>query len=343
MKQPPEAILDWAASIVTPTGSVAGVEQLRTHSGPWMLRVVDGDATTDVVLKCGRADEWRGSYVCEAAALRLAAQQDVPAPKLLGSQLDASGDEPVALLLERMPGTTEIPTDGSAERHRALGRAAGMLHRIALEPSDELPRRLRHTEWTNFSLWRRWGSRYRAAASESARDDVLRGFVAESPNWSMDAARDELSGQNGESTPLLDAADERLRAHPTPDAPTVFVHGDLWQGNTMWDGDRFVGLIDWETAGAGHPGVDLGCMRWDATMLFGGSVEDEILAGWEDATGRAAHDVAYWDLVSVLNYPTQMGRLVSSMVEQGRSDLDAQTLTSRRDAYVESKLDALNR
>jgi len=24
-----------------------------------------------------------------------------------------------------------------------------------------------------------------------------------------------------------------------------FVHGDLWQGNTLWDDSRFIGTVDW--------------------------------------------------------------------------------------------------
>ena len=337
--RPPDAILAWAASTVSPSAVPAGVEQLRTNSGPWKLRFENDGVVTEAVLKCGPAVDWREAYVCEAAALRLAAEHDVPVPHMLGSHLDAAGDEPVALLVGCLPGTTQIPVVATAERHRALGRAAGMLHRVTLQPGAELPLRVRHTAWVDFALWRRWGGRYRSAPD---REAVTRAFVAENPRWTPDGAREELESPHAQSTELLDEADERLRAAPTPDGPTVFVHGDLWQGNTLWDSDRCVGIIDWETAGAGHPGVDLGCLRWDAVMLFGTQAADDILGGWEEASGRSAEAVAYWDVVAVLNYPTDMKYIVSSLTEQGRPDLDADTLNARRDAFLESALDVLS-
>jgi aminoglycoside phosphotransferase (APT) family kinase protein len=35
------------------------------------------------------------------------------------------------------------------------------------------------------------------------------------------------------SPPLLEAAEERVSQVSMPRGGTVFVHGDLWQGNTM--------------------------------------------------------------------------------------------------------------
>lgn len=101
--------------------------------------------------------------------------------------------------------------------------------------------------------------------------------------WSIEGARETLSTTG--STPLLDDAGERLSGLEAPRGRTVFVHGDLWQGNTLWEGERCVGVIDWEVAGAGQPGVDLGRLRWDAAMLFGAPAAEEIRAGWEEAAG----------------------------------------------------------
>jgi aminoglycoside phosphotransferase (APT) family kinase protein len=332
---------NWAAAIVGPGAEIVGEQRLRERGGPWLLTIDGVGEPAEVVLKCGPAVDWREAYVCEAAALQLAAEHGVPVPSLLGLHVEGTGDEPVALVMSFVSGETRIPPVATADRHRALGRVAGMLHRISHQSTAELPLRARHTAWVDFALWRRWGGRYRAA-HDGERDDVVRDFVDQNPNWSERAAREELESPHALSTPLLDEADERLRAAPVPNGRTVFVHGDLWQGNTLWDGDRCVGIIDWETAGAGHPGVDLGCLRWDAAMLFDPSAADDVLAGWEEASGRAADDVAYWDVVAVLNYPTDMKYIVSSLTEQGRPDLDADTLNARRDAFLESALDVLS-
>lgn len=340
-----EPILRWVAKNLAAGARVVGATRLRTHGGPWLLRVEEA-GVREAVLKHGRSFEWGELYACEAAGLRLAAEHGISAPRLLAFTPGVNGSDSVALLLSRLPGTTQIPRVASADRLRALGRIAATIHSVPLLPSEELPLRTRHTAWTDFALWRQWGNRYRAAASDAEQESVLREFVAEHPlggagamtgavAWSTEGARETLSTTS--STPLLDEAAERLRVLPVPDGPTVFVHGDLWQGNTLWEGDRCVGVIDWEVAGAGQPGVDLGCLRWDAAMLFDGSAADEVLTGWE-ATGRRAADVAYWDLVAVLNYPTNMSLLVSTLTEQGRPDLDERTLTDRRDAWVEAAL-----
>jgi len=65
---------------------------------------------------------------------------------------------------------------------------------------------------------------------------------------------------------------------PLPQGPSVFVHGDLWQGNTLWNIYSFVGMIDWDAAGPGHPGIDLGTLRCDAAIVFGLPAAAEILA-----------------------------------------------------------------
>jgi aminoglycoside phosphotransferase (APT) family kinase protein len=159
--------------------------------------------------------------------------------------------------------------------------------------------------------------------------------------WSVDDARETLS--ETKSSPLLDEAGDRLFGIKPPDGPTVFVHGDLWQGNVLFEGDLFVGLIDWELAGAGDPGVDLGCLRWDTEMFFGAGAADVVLAGWEESTGRTADAVAYWDLVAALNYPADIGRLAPVLARHGRGDLDAATLIDRRDGFVEDALARLDR
>jgi aminoglycoside phosphotransferase (APT) family kinase protein len=68
------------------------------------------------------------------------------------------------------------------------------------------------------------------------------------------------------TTPLLKEADERVRSQQVPVAESVFVHGDVWSGNMLWEGDRCVALIDWNTAGVGDPGLDLGSLRMQMSV-----------------------------------------------------------------------------
>jgi aminoglycoside phosphotransferase (APT) family kinase protein len=145
------------------------------------------------------------------------------------------------------------------------------------------------------------------------------------------------------SSPLLEAAEERISGVSVPAVLTVFVHGDLWQGNTLWTGDTCEGMVDWDAAGVGHSGIDLGTLRLDAAILFGLPAAAEILEGWRQATSQAAEAMAYWDVVAALTSPTDMGQWLPVAHDHGRVDLDAATLMDRRDAFLRAALDRLDR
>lgn len=140
--------------------------------------------------------------------------------------------------------------------------------------------------------------------------------------------------------PLMAEAERAIEHRPVR-GQEVFVHGDLWQGNTLWTGDHLVGLIDWDCAGAGPAGVDIGSLRCDAALCFGLDTVDHVLRGWEEAAGRPAEDVAYWDVVAALSTPPQLDWFVESIVGQGRPDLDRQTLVRRRDEFLRAALDRM--
>lgn len=140
--------------------------------------------------------------------------------------------------------------------------------------------------------------------------------------------------------PLLIEAEEAIDHRPVP-GEEVFVHGDLWQGNVLWTGDNLIGLVDWTCAGAGPAGIDIGSLRCDAALCYGLNAVDDILEGWEEATGHPAKDYAYWDVVAALSTPPDMGWFVESITGQGRTDLDHHTLLQRRDEFLRAALDRL--
>jgi aminoglycoside phosphotransferase (APT) family kinase protein len=105
------------------------------------------------------------------------------------------------------------------------------------------------------------------------------------------AAKRRTSG----SSPLLEVAEERVNQVPGAAGCDRVGPCDLWQGNTLWTGERCVGMVDWDAAG-GHPGVDLGTLRLDAAVVFGLPTAAEVLEGWRQATGQEADATAYWDL-----------------------------------------------
>jgi aminoglycoside phosphotransferase (APT) family kinase protein len=264
-------LLEWAVRATAPGAEVAEVRGLRDGGSPWLVRLGRGGGGRGVVLRVG-GDRDRSALGTEVAALRLAAEHRLPAPRLLAAELD--GDPPV-VLVERLEGSSAIPPDRPPARLRTLGRAAAALRR---------------------------------------RPPVR---------------------------PLLLEAEARV-AGPRPGEADVFVHGDLWQGNALWLGDTLTGLVDWDCAGAGPPGVDLGSLRCDAAVCFGLEAADDVLAGWEELAGRPAADVAHWDVVAALSTPPDMGWFVGAIAGQGRPDLSQDVLVRRRDAFLRAALGRLD-
>ncbi|MFC3761751.1 phosphotransferase [Tenggerimyces flavus] len=140
-----------------------------------------------------------------------------------------------------------------------------------------------------------------------------------------DFARDRRQGLMP-TTPLLQKADEIIQGIAAPSGETVFLHGDVWPGNVMIDGERCVALIDWKTAGVGQPGVDVSELRKQVALTYGPDAPAHVQAGWESEAGRPAEDVAYWDATAALNTRTQ---------------LDEPELTIRRDAFLSRALSKL--
>ncbi len=206
------------------------------------------------------------------------------------------------VLTEALPGSSQIPPEPSPDRLRALGAVAARLHAMPLEPTAELPARDRPIALVDFAEMRR----------EQQVSDLL-------------AEAEELTGRIGPAS-----------------YHSVFVHGDLWHGNTLWQDGILTGLVDWDCAGAGPPGVDLGSLRCDAAICYGAEAAAEVLRGWEQAAGLAADDVAYWDVVAALATPPDMGWFPAAISAQGRPDLDRAILLQRRDDFLRHAVDRLS-
>ena len=160
------------------------------------------------------------------------------------------------------------------------------------------------------------------------------------PYPTPDVDFEELRAQ-AQPQPLLAAAQERVAAI-VPDDPVGFVHGDLWSGNTLWRGGELAAVIDWDCAGLGAAGVDLGSLRCDAAMCYGLEASDSVLAGWQREAGRPAESLAYWDAVAALSTPPDIDWFAEAIAGMtGRPDLTKELLRERRDAFLANALECL--
>lgn len=314
MSSPDEQVLRWAVRAAAPSARVVSATGMRAGGNPWLLRLAGVGSNCEVVLKTGdaAADLDRRQLLTTVAALELAVGHALPAPRLIAADLDGSAAGTVAVLMTVLAGSSKIPRVASAGRLRALGAAAGALASVALAPRPGLELRTRALYDMDFAAWR----------------------------------------TSAGTSHLLARAEEQIASLPVPDGELVLVHGDLWQGNTIWIGDSCSGMIDWDAAGAGSPGIDLGTLRSDVALFFGSSplastglpAADEVLTGWQQAAGRPAEHVAYWDAAAALCTVGDMDYCLPGdlLGEVGRPDLNAELLTARRDAFLAAALDDLD-
>jgi aminoglycoside phosphotransferase len=143
--------------------------------------------------------------------------------------------------------------------------------------------------------------------------------------------------------PAFIRAEAALARARTTEKPISFVHGDLWQGNLLWEADTLSGVLDWDCAGRGASSLDLASLRLDAAMCWDTDAAGYVLEGWRTAAGRDPTDLAYWDVVAALATPSDLGWFVEATHEQGRTDLTREIMVARRDAFLESAIDRLER
>jgi aminoglycoside phosphotransferase (APT) family kinase protein len=206
------------------------------------------------------------------------------------------------MLQTALPGSSQIPERCDPERLRVLGRALGSIHDVVPGVASGLPRRSRSLEDVDFSVL--------AVPQRSAE--------------------------------LFSSAREVIDSHSQVARTGVFVHGDFWQGNTLWDEGEYRGAIDWDCAGVGPAGIDLGSLRCDAAVIYGPLAADYVTAGWEESMGRPPDDLAYWDVVSCLCSPPDLSYWLPNFHHQGRTDLDLDLVTERRDALMTMALRQLS-
>ena len=349
---PNDQVLGWAASAVGGT-RVSSTESLGSGghraSGTFRLRI-EGPAArvTEVILKVPVPGWIRDVWVItNARALQRAESHGLAAPRLIAADLDGRASGTVATLETFLSGSADLAPTASVAWFREAGAAIARVHAVSMAPRPRL------AEEQDRMLAAVLGAVFddpELALSAAQRDVAplvarrhLSGLPL--PHRSRPCAVDDRAAERRRgsmpTTPLLQEADARVRSHGVPVATSVFLHGDVWAGNMLWEGDRCVALIDWKTAGVGDPGVDLGNLRMQVALHYGQDAPAHVLEGWEREIGRPATAVPYWDAVAALQTPTVMHEPIWPSLADDGSPLDAEAVTERRDAFLSAALDQL--
>lgn len=113
-----------------------------------------------------------------------------------------------------------------------------------------------------------------------------------------------------EKSPDLVAVFDRLLALPAPRSGDFsVVHGDCKINNMMFVDGRTVGVLDWEFAYNGEPLADLGYLLFFFTSEFHGPTRptrlsgmwtrEQVIAAWEQTSGRSAAGIAWHEVAQV--------------------------------------------
>jgi aminoglycoside phosphotransferase (APT) family kinase protein len=126
--------------------------------------------------------------------------------------------------------------------------------------------------------------------------------------------------------PVLEATLGWLQRHRPPDGPEGLDWGDARIGNMLYRGLEPVVVLDWEMAAIGPPEVDLGWWLFlnrhhtdglGVAPLPGFPDDATTVAMWEDAAGRAAGDVFFYDVFAGFRFGIIVLRASRRMIEQG--------------------------
>src|SRR5688572_25930337 len=115
MADPPESLLKWAAAAHGEDATVASVVGLHDGGSPWRLRVVTPDATTEAILRSIDPPRWpdvpmaRYKLARGAAALKVAEQYGLAAPRLIAWDIDGREAGLPASLETVLPGNSGWP------------------------------------------------------------------------------------------------------------------------------------------------------------------------------------------------------------------------------------------
>ncbi|WP_237248942.1 phosphotransferase family protein [Spelaeicoccus albus] len=114
----------------------------------------------------------------------------------------------------------------------------------------------------------------------------------------------------------------------------VFTHGDFWSGNTVWDGVRLTGVVDWSGAHRAPRGIDLAWCRQDLALLHGrGDAPDVFLAAYDDAAGVKIRRMRLWDLHAGARAEDRVEEWAPNYEGVARPDLTGERLRARLDAW----------
>ncbi len=219
-------------------------------------------------------------------------EHGVMAPEPLWFDNEAIFDQP-AMLIGFIDGEALLSPDEPLDYAEQFASALVKLHDVPL--NDDLRRGL--TDFNGYET---------SSMSREAAPEYVAGHPLGEKVWSAqrsEIARNPLTGE-------------------------IFVHSDYWPGNTMWNGQELVAIVDMEEVGFGDPMIDVATavinLRYEEWGLTAG---DRFVEVYQAETGRSLNTLRYWMLRELRKPMPDIKRWLPSFREMSsRTDITADEL-----------------
>lgn len=232
-------------------------------------------------------------------------------PPAAGAMLDGHDVLAQARIYAALNGTPGAPPVPSVvhieERADVLGAPFFVMERVAGEAVDDLvlqPWFSEAPDDVRTQMNRDWVSVFASLANVSPLD-----ILGEPVSPEDDLRKWQRFAAAADCPALVDAIERLLKAPaPRTGAPSV-VHGDPKLSNIMWRDHRISAVLDWEMSLNSDPISDLAYMLYlfpnryqeggRASKLPGMLTRDQVIALWEEVSGRSAKGLLWHEIAQV--------------------------------------------
>jgi len=128
---------------------------------------------------------------------------------------------------------------------------------------------------------------------------------------------------------------------PRPSFKERFIHRDYHPTNILWSGNSISGIVDWINACKGPAGIDLGHCRINLALLHGVETADAMLSAYVASAGNTFTYDPFWDLITLAEWIVWEPEVYPGWTALGATDLTAQMMKERMDAYMISLMKRL--
>ncbi len=239
-------------------------------------------AQTRVILR--RRGEWSRDSTLDASAaelevLRLVRANGIPAPEPLWLDEGRIFAHP-AVLISFIDGTPLMAPEDPVDYTNQLAQMLVRIHDIS--PPENLCKQLPDYNATFTERMSRPEPLDRIAAHPLGRQ-----------TW-------EAQKAEFERTPLTD---------------DIFLHGDYWPGNTLWQGQKLVAVVDFEEIGIGDPALDVSTAIVNYRFEPWRDAADNFLEVYRAETGRQLDSLRFWNLKELQRPMPDIGNWLPSFKE----------------------------